>query len=129
MMSPTVVLDGDELVAGLGSGGSNRIRSAIVQAIIGVAERGLDVAQAVEAPRIHLEDGIVQAEPGIDEEALERLAAARLRDRPLERAKRLLRRRARGGAGSFDGGVARCGRSAARRRRGGGVGRGRLRHR
>ena len=75
MMSPTVVLDGDELVAGLGSGGSNRIRSAIVQAIVGLAERGLDVAEAVEAPRIHLEDGVVQAEPGIDEAALERLAA------------------------------------------------------
>ena len=75
MMSPTVVLDGDELVAGLGSGGSNRIRSAIVQAIVGIAERGLDVAEAVEAPRIHLEDGVVEAEPGIDEEALERLAA------------------------------------------------------
>ena len=75
MMSPTVVLDGDELVAGLGSGGSNRIRSAIVQAIVGIAERGLDLADAVEAPRIHVEDGIVQAEPGIDGAALDRLAA------------------------------------------------------
>ena len=75
MMSPTVVLDGDDLVAGLGSGGSNRIRSAIVQAIVGIAERGLDVEEAVEAPRIHLEDGVVQAEPGIDEAALGRLAA------------------------------------------------------
>ena len=74
MMSPTVVLDGDELVAGLGSGGSNRIRSAIVQAIVGIAERGLDVAAAVEAPRIHFEDGTVEAEPGIDEAGLERLA-------------------------------------------------------
>ena len=48
----------------LGSAGSNRIRSAILQVIIGVVDRGLDAQAAIEAPRVHLEDGIVYAEPG-----------------------------------------------------------------
>ena len=72
MMSPTVVLRDGELEAGLGSGGSNRIRSAILQTIVRLCE-GLDVAEAVIAPRVHFEDGAVQAEPGIDEAALDRL--------------------------------------------------------
>ena len=66
MMSPTLVLGeaGPELV--LGSGGSNRIRSAIIQAIVNVLDHGMDVAAAVRAPRLHFEDGIVYAEPGVE---------------------------------------------------------------
>jgi gamma-glutamyltranspeptidase/glutathione hydrolase len=71
MMAPTVVLSADgavELV--LGSAGSNRIRSALLQTIVGVVDRGLSVAEAVDAPRVHVEDGIVYAEPGTDVSAL-----------------------------------------------------------
>ena len=65
MMAPTVVVGehGVELV--LGSAGSNRIRSAIVQTVVGVVDRGLAAAPAVDAPRLHFEDGTVFAEPGI----------------------------------------------------------------
>ena len=71
MMAPTVVLrDGaPELV--LGSAGSNRIRSAILQTIINVIDDGLRADEAVRAPRVHYEDGVVYAEPGIDTAALE----------------------------------------------------------
>jgi gamma-glutamyltranspeptidase/glutathione hydrolase len=71
MMSPTVVLrDGrPELV--LGSAGSNRIRSAVLQTIVAVVDRGLRVDEAVRAPRLHFEDGVVYAEPGADTAALE----------------------------------------------------------
>jgi gamma-glutamyltranspeptidase/glutathione hydrolase len=72
MMAPTVVLGTDgapELV--LGSAGSNRIRSALLQVIVNALDRGMDAAAAVEAPRLHFEDGIVYAEPGIDVDALE----------------------------------------------------------
>jgi gamma-glutamyltranspeptidase/glutathione hydrolase len=75
MMAPTVVLRDGELEMALGSGGSNRIRSAILQAILRLVVDGLDAAEAVEAPRVHFEDGVVQAEPGVDEQALERLEA------------------------------------------------------
>ena len=75
MMSPTVVLVDGSLEIGLGSGGSNRIRSAILQTIVGFLA-GHDVERAVRAPRVHFEAGMVQAEPGIDEAALVRLEAA-----------------------------------------------------
>jgi gamma-glutamyltranspeptidase/glutathione hydrolase len=73
MMSPTVILRDGELEAGLGSAGSNRIRSAIVQVILRLVDDGLDVREAVEAPRVHFEQGIVSAEPGVDAAGLERL--------------------------------------------------------
>jgi gamma-glutamyltranspeptidase/glutathione hydrolase len=66
MMAPTVVVgpDGVELV--LGSAGSNRIRSAIVQTISGVLDHGRSAQAAIDAPRVHFEDGVVLAEPGVD---------------------------------------------------------------
>ena len=73
MMAPTVVLREGEIEVGLGSAGSNRIRSAILQTIVRVIEEGMGAAEAVRAPRLHFEDGVVQAEPGIDEAALRRL--------------------------------------------------------
>ncbi len=75
MMSPTVLVRDGELEAGLGSGGSNRIRSAILQTIVRLVADGMEVQEAVEAPRLHFEAGVVQAEPGIDEAALARLEA------------------------------------------------------
>ena len=58
-----------ELELGLGSGGSNRIRSAVLQTIIRVIADGMDAQEAVDAPRVHFEAGAVQAEPGVDEPA------------------------------------------------------------
>jgi gamma-glutamyltranspeptidase/glutathione hydrolase len=77
MMAPTVVLheDGRPEIA-LGSAGSNRIRSAILQTILNVVDFGLKAENAVELPRLHLERGIVQAEPGVDPRALESLEAS-----------------------------------------------------
>lgn len=71
MMAPTAVLrDGmPELV--LGSAGSNRIRSAILQTIVAALDHGLRAGEAVRAPRVHYEDGVVYAEPGADVDALE----------------------------------------------------------
>jgi gamma-glutamyltranspeptidase/glutathione hydrolase len=67
MMAPTVMLGPDrEVELVLGSAGSNRIRSAILQTIVGVVDHGLDARAAVEAPRLHLEGDTVYAEPGID---------------------------------------------------------------
>jgi gamma-glutamyltranspeptidase / glutathione hydrolase len=71
MMAPTVVLDAGEPELVLGSAGSNRIRSAILQVIVNVLDRGFDAQAAVDAPRLHVEDGLVYAEPGIDAAALE----------------------------------------------------------
>ena len=73
MMAPTVVLNDGEVGLGLGSAGSNRIRSAILQTIIRSVEEDLGADDAVRAPRIHFEADTLQAEPGIDGAALERL--------------------------------------------------------
>ena len=75
MMAPTVVLREGEIELGLGSAGSNRIRSAILQTIVRAVEGGMGADEAVRAPRLHFEDGVVQAEPGIDEDALARIEA------------------------------------------------------
>ena len=95
MMAPTVVLRDGEIELGLGSAGSNRIRSAILQTIVRAVEQGMGAGEAVRAPRLHFEDGVVQAEPGIDEDALARLEARGLRGRPPAPDQPLLRRRAR----------------------------------
>jgi len=78
MMAPTVVLRDGEIVLGVGSAGSNRIRSAILQTVVRAVEQGLPVAAAIEAPRLHFEAGVLQAEPGIEAAALARLEAGGL---------------------------------------------------
>jgi gamma-glutamyltranspeptidase / glutathione hydrolase len=75
MMAPTVVLrDGRPEVA-LGSAGSNRIRSAIIQTILAIVDDVLPAEEAVRRPRLHVEGNVVEAEPGIDPDALDRLQA------------------------------------------------------
>ncbi|HKG39924.1 MAG TPA: gamma-glutamyltransferase [Conexibacter sp.] len=83
MMAPTAVLrDGvPELV--LGSAGSNRIRSAILQTIVAALDGGMRAGDAVRAPRVHYEDGVVYAEPGVDVAGLEADGRAIARFRAL----------------------------------------------
>ncbi len=66
MMAPSVVMRGGEVELVLGSAGSNRIRSALLQTIVGVVDHGLSAPAAVRAPRAHFENGIVYHEPGLD---------------------------------------------------------------
>jgi gamma-glutamyltranspeptidase/glutathione hydrolase len=66
MMAPSIAMRGGEVELVLGSAGSNRIRSALLQTIVGVVDHGLDARRAVEAPRVHFEDGVLFAEPGIE---------------------------------------------------------------
>jgi gamma-glutamyltranspeptidase/glutathione hydrolase len=66
MMAPSVVMRDGKVELVLGSAGSNRIRSALLQTIVGVVDHGLRAPAAVSAPRAHFEDGIVYHEPGIE---------------------------------------------------------------
>ena len=72
MMAPSVVRRAGEVELVLGSAGSNRIRSALLQTIVGVVDHGLRAPEAVRAPRAHYEEGVVYAEPGVDARALAR---------------------------------------------------------
>src|SRR5579875_1295947 len=71
MMSPTVLMRDGRPELAVGSAGSNRIRSAILQTILRCVDERMSAQDAVQAPRIHYEDGVVFAEPGVDVEALE----------------------------------------------------------
>jgi gamma-glutamyltranspeptidase/glutathione hydrolase len=71
MMAPTAVLREGTPELVLGSAGSNRIRSAILQTIVAALDHGMGADAAVRAPRVHYEDGVVYAEPGADVDALE----------------------------------------------------------
>jgi gamma-glutamyltranspeptidase/glutathione hydrolase len=80
MMAPTV-LDGPGGTIALGSGGSNRLRSAILCVVSHLVEHGVEPSLAVDAPRLH-----VQAEggglwlaferAGLEEAAVQALCAA-----------------------------------------------------
>lgn len=73
MMAPTVVLRDGSVELALGSAGSNRLRSAILQTIMNVVDHGLSAEEAVRRGRVHFEEGVLQAEPGVDGEALRQL--------------------------------------------------------
>jgi gamma-glutamyltranspeptidase len=79
-----VLRDGAPELA-VGSAGSNRIRSAVLQTIVRCVDDGMRAQDAIDAPRLHYEDEIVYAEPGIDIETLERAGwtVSRFRDRNL----------------------------------------------
>jgi len=71
MMAPTLILEADGTITALGTGGSNRIRSAILQVASNLLDRGMSLEKAVEAPRLHVErDGRVSFEPGLPDVAL-----------------------------------------------------------
>jgi gamma-glutamyltranspeptidase/glutathione hydrolase len=55
-------------VTALGSGGSNRIRSAILQVAVKLLDNAMSLEAAVEAPRLHVErNGTISFEPGLPE--------------------------------------------------------------
>ena len=76
MMSPTFALGADGTVElALGSGGSKRIRSALLQVLTAVLDDGQALADAVQAPRIHWDTDHLEAEPGLDAAVLDALQA------------------------------------------------------
>ncbi|WP_462322702.1 gamma-glutamyltransferase, partial [Halochromatium sp.] len=56
-----------------GSAGSNRIRSAILQVLSNLLELGMPLAEAVEAPRLHLEGDLLSLEPPVEAPLLKQL--------------------------------------------------------
>jgi gamma-glutamyltranspeptidase/glutathione hydrolase len=75
MMAPSLVLRGGEPVVALGSAGSNRLRSAILQTVVSLIDGGLGVAEAVRRPRVHPEGDGVDVEGGVPEPAVAALLA------------------------------------------------------
>ena len=63
-------LFGGEPVIALGSAGSNRLRSAILQTMVSMVDGGLGVREAVARPRVHPEGDGVDVEGGVPEAAV-----------------------------------------------------------
>jgi gamma-glutamyltranspeptidase/glutathione hydrolase len=75
MMAPTVVFDDDGLSLAAGAAGGTRLRTALLSVISGVLDQGLSPEDAVARPRFHPAPEVVNAEPGVDEDALATLEA------------------------------------------------------
>ncbi len=75
MMAPTVAVCDDGRIIATGSGGSNRIRTALLQVLINLIDFGMDVDTAVRQPRVHIEEHVLNIEGGADPAAVDRLTA------------------------------------------------------
>jgi gamma-glutamyltranspeptidase/glutathione hydrolase len=62
LMTPSLLLHEGTPRLVVGSAGSTRLHGAILQVVANVAARGLGVGEAVEAPRIHFENGVAHCE-------------------------------------------------------------------
>ena len=112
MMAPSVVLRDGEVELVLGSAGSNRIRSALLQTIVGVVDHGLDARRGRRAPRACTSrTGVVYRRAGHRHST-----ALEPRERQVvrfQRAEPVLRRRAGGAARATARSAARATRAAA----------------
>ncbi len=70
MMSPTLVMDNRGVRLVLGSGGSKRIRTAIIQVILNYLDFDMDIKSAVNASRIHWDGDTLQVENGFSRESI-----------------------------------------------------------
>jgi gamma-glutamyltranspeptidase/glutathione hydrolase len=73
MMAPSLLLHDGELRLVLGSGGSKRIRSALLQVLSNTVDFGLPLDRAIAAPRMHWDGERLQLEPGFAESAMKSL--------------------------------------------------------
>lgn len=75
MMCPTLARLADGSEVALGTGGSNRIRGAVLQVLLNLCAFRLPIADAVTAPRLHLEDDKLSVEAGLEADAMALLEA------------------------------------------------------
>ncbi|WP_339781041.1 gamma-glutamyltransferase [uncultured Thalassospira sp.] len=73
MMTPALYLAQDGNSVALGSGGSNRIRSTMMQVLLNLDVFGMSLEDAIAAPRMHFDDGLLSIEPGFDPAILDQL--------------------------------------------------------
>ena len=67
MMAPTMFIEPSGILTALGSGGSNRIRTAILQVLLNLLDFSMGLSDAVEAPRANFEQGLLSLESGFEE--------------------------------------------------------------
>ncbi len=85
MMAPTLVCRAGKPRLVTGSGGSNRIRSVIIQILINCLAKGMTLEEATRAPRLHFDGSTLQLEPGFapdDMKALQAIAPVNVWNAP-----------------------------------------------
>ncbi len=75
MMCPALMVQDDGNIVTTGSGGSNRIRTAILQVMLNLVDFRMPVSEAVISPRIHFEGGLLNVEGGFAPKEVEALVA------------------------------------------------------
>jgi len=75
MMTPAIVLHQGKVRLVVGSGGSIRIRSAILQVLSNLLDFKMRLADSVNLARVHLEHGVLQCELGYNRAAVDLLEA------------------------------------------------------
>jgi gamma-glutamyltranspeptidase/glutathione hydrolase len=75
MMAPLLAFDRDGLSLAAGAAGGTRLRTALLTVVAGILDEGLSAGAAVDRARFHPAPDVVNAEPGVDEVALDRLEA------------------------------------------------------
>lgn len=71
MMSPSLLLNGEKVELVLGSGGSKRIRTAISQVITQIVDFDRSLQDAVDEPRLYLDEDCLQIEPGFKQTSID----------------------------------------------------------
>lgn len=67
MMAPTLASSAEGARFAIGSGGSNRIRTAVLQVLVNLLDRDMDMAAATDAARLHVEGEVANLEgAGLD---------------------------------------------------------------
>jgi len=72
-MAPSLAFDAEGLTLAIGAAGATRLRTALTTVLAGILDEMLDPETAVSRPRVHPTPEVVDAEPGVDESALEEL--------------------------------------------------------
>ena len=72
-MAPSLAFDGDGLELAIGAAGATRLRTALSTVLAGILDEGLAPDDAVSRPRVHPTPDVIDAEPGVDENALTEL--------------------------------------------------------
>ena len=75
MMAPTLTLDRAGLSLAVGAAGGTRLKTALLGVVAGILDEGLCAEEAVARPRFHPAPEVVNAEPGVDQDALATLEA------------------------------------------------------
>jgi gamma-glutamyltranspeptidase / glutathione hydrolase len=75
MMSPSIVSGDEGVRLVLGSAGSLRLRSAVLQVVVNVVGHDLGVDEALRRPRVHVEEPYLHCEGGHDPDEVDRLVS------------------------------------------------------